>query len=184
MCSWSYYLRWWLGTIRQRAISWSSADKRCSDYIWVIKFLAYWGAAYIRGFTVFNNLLQGCFPDTGQPSVYLSAKEVSSKDTEMKTSLWWIFHHWLQRNMKWLLLVQSAKKMKMFSKWQFHFHGYGYNPMEPDLNKTQQSRTYVHNFWYALFQLNLANTVKCHYKNLSWYNIQHCNNSGRKWIRF
>ena len=33
--------------------SWSSADRRCSNYIWVIdNFIAYWGASYIRGFTV------------------------------------------------------------------------------------------------------------------------------------
>ena len=33
--------------------SWSSADRRCSNYIWVIdNFIAYQGATYIRGFTV------------------------------------------------------------------------------------------------------------------------------------
>ena len=33
--------------------SWSSADRWCSNYIWVIsKFIAYKGVAYIRGFTV------------------------------------------------------------------------------------------------------------------------------------
>ena len=33
--------------------SWSSADRRCSNYIWVINnFIAYWGATYMRGFTV------------------------------------------------------------------------------------------------------------------------------------
>ena len=33
--------------------SWSSADRRCSNYIWVINnFIAYKGATYIRGFTV------------------------------------------------------------------------------------------------------------------------------------
>ena len=33
--------------------SWSSADKRCSDYIWVNNlFIAYQGATYIRGLTV------------------------------------------------------------------------------------------------------------------------------------
>ena len=33
--------------------SWSSADRRCSNYIWVINnFIAYKGAAYIRDFTV------------------------------------------------------------------------------------------------------------------------------------
>ena len=33
--------------------SWSSADRRCSNYIWVINnFIAYEGATYTRGFTV------------------------------------------------------------------------------------------------------------------------------------
>ena len=33
--------------------SWSSADRRCSNYIWVINnFIAFEGATYIRGFTV------------------------------------------------------------------------------------------------------------------------------------
>ena len=46
---WSQLLSWeW----RCRC-SWSSADRRCSNYIWVINnFIAYWGATYIRGFTV------------------------------------------------------------------------------------------------------------------------------------
>ena len=31
----------------------SSTDRRCSNYIWVTNnFIAYWGAAYIRGFAV------------------------------------------------------------------------------------------------------------------------------------
>ena len=35
--------------------SWSSADRRCSNYIWVINnIIAYRGATYIRGFTVFR----------------------------------------------------------------------------------------------------------------------------------
>ena len=35
--------------------SWSSADRRCSNYIWVINsFIAYWGATYIRDLTVFK----------------------------------------------------------------------------------------------------------------------------------
>ena len=33
--------------------SWSSADRRCSNYIWMIKnVIAYWGVSYIRGFTL------------------------------------------------------------------------------------------------------------------------------------
>ena len=38
---------------REWRCSWSSVDRRCSNYIWVIdNFIAYYGASYIRGFTV------------------------------------------------------------------------------------------------------------------------------------
>ena len=44
---WSQVLSW------EWRCSWSSADRRCSNYIWVINnFIAYWGATYIIGFTV------------------------------------------------------------------------------------------------------------------------------------
>ena len=44
---WSQVLR------REWRWSWSNADRRCSNYIWVIdNFIAYYGATYIRGFTV------------------------------------------------------------------------------------------------------------------------------------
>ena len=44
---WSQVLSW------EWRCSWSSADRRCSNYIWVINsFIAYRGATYIRGFTV------------------------------------------------------------------------------------------------------------------------------------
>ena len=38
---------------REWRCSWSNADRRCSNYIWVIdNFIAYGGASYIRGFMV------------------------------------------------------------------------------------------------------------------------------------
>ena len=38
---------------REWRCSWSSADRRCSNYIWVIdNFIAFQGTSYIRGFTV------------------------------------------------------------------------------------------------------------------------------------
>ena len=38
---------------REWRCSWSSADRRCSNYIWVINnLIAYWGASYIRDLTV------------------------------------------------------------------------------------------------------------------------------------
>ena len=48
---WSQVLSW------EWRCSWSSADRRCSNYIWVINnFIAYEGATYIRGFTVYTLL--------------------------------------------------------------------------------------------------------------------------------
>ena len=39
---------------REWRYSWSSADRRCSNYIWVMdNFIAYWGSSYIRDFTVY-----------------------------------------------------------------------------------------------------------------------------------
>ena len=36
--------------------SWSSADRQCSNYIWVIKnYMAHYGAPYIRGLTVYES---------------------------------------------------------------------------------------------------------------------------------
>ena len=44
---WSHVLSW------EWRCSWSSADRRCSNYIWVINnFIAYLGVPYIRDFTV------------------------------------------------------------------------------------------------------------------------------------
>ena len=38
---------------REWICSWSSADRRCSNYIWVINnFISHWGATYIRALTV------------------------------------------------------------------------------------------------------------------------------------
>ena len=52
-CSRIYPIRWSQVLSWEWRCSWSSADRRCSNYIWVIKnFIAYQGATYIRGFTV------------------------------------------------------------------------------------------------------------------------------------
>ena len=44
---WNHVLSW------EWRCSWSSADRRCSNYIWVINnYIAYYGAPYSRGLTV------------------------------------------------------------------------------------------------------------------------------------
>ena len=52
-CSWLCVMYWSQVLSREWKYSWSSSDRRCSNYIWVINnFIAYKGASYIRGITV------------------------------------------------------------------------------------------------------------------------------------
>ena len=69
---------------REWRCSWSSADRRCSNYIWIIdNFIAYYGAPYIRGFTLIQyhhcqclGSLSGCV--TRSPVKYIGACIVST----------------------------------------------------------------------------------------------------------
>ena len=52
-CSCLSPIQWSQVLSREWWCSWSSADRRCSNYIWVIdSFIAYWGVPYIRDLTV------------------------------------------------------------------------------------------------------------------------------------
>ena len=52
-CSCLCLIHWSQVLSREWRCSWSSADRRCSNYIWVIgKIIAYQGVSYIRGLTV------------------------------------------------------------------------------------------------------------------------------------
>ena len=52
-CSCLCPIHWSQVLSREWRCSWSSADRRCSNYLWVIHNLnAYWGATYIRDLTV------------------------------------------------------------------------------------------------------------------------------------
>ena len=51
-CSCLCPLHWNQGLSREWRCSWSSANRRCSNYIWVINdYIAYKGVAHIRGLT-------------------------------------------------------------------------------------------------------------------------------------
>ena len=55
-CSCLYPIHWNQVLNWEWRCSWSSADRRCSNYIWVINnLIAYWSATYIRGLTVVFN---------------------------------------------------------------------------------------------------------------------------------
>ena len=52
-CSCLYPIRWSQVLSWEWGCSWSSADRRCSNYIWVINnLITYWSASYIRDLTV------------------------------------------------------------------------------------------------------------------------------------
>ena len=61
-CSCIYPIRWSQVLSWELRCSWSSADRRCSNYIWVINnFIAYLSASYIRDLTVFMWFLWDIF---------------------------------------------------------------------------------------------------------------------------
>ena len=51
------WINWSQVSSREWRCSWSGADRRCSNYIWVINnFIAHQGATYIRGLTVVTTM--------------------------------------------------------------------------------------------------------------------------------
>ena len=74
--------------------SWSSTNRWCSNYIWVInKFISYYGATYIWGLTVSTRIIQGCCTETGAiqgcEAMYIKA-EMSRSEVLLKK-----IHHYL-----------------------------------------------------------------------------------------
>ena len=60
---------WKPGVKLERRCSWSSADRRCSNHIWVVNnFIAFSGAPYIRGLTV----CRGCASEMTNVDKYIS----------------------------------------------------------------------------------------------------------------
>ena len=59
-CSCRCPIHWSKMLSREWRCSWSSADRRCSNYIWVINnFIAYSNAPYIRGLRVVKTMTTG-----------------------------------------------------------------------------------------------------------------------------
>ena len=77
---------------RERRCSWSSADRRCSNNIWMINnFIVWYGATYIRGLTVYHSWPMPRF-EVGQCPVSKSRK------TYLDTVISVIWHEisWIQ----------------------------------------------------------------------------------------
>ena len=61
---------------REWGCNWSSADRRCSNYIWVINnLIANWGASYIRDLTVSFICLYWCLSMGTQESLQKTAQK-------------------------------------------------------------------------------------------------------------
>ena len=73
---WSHVLSW------EWRCSWSSADRRCSNYIWVItNCIAYKGATYIRGLTVVYIRVPQRIKQTNSNEFKTPANQISSLDS-------------------------------------------------------------------------------------------------------
>ena len=76
--------------------SWSSSGRRCSNYFWVInKFIAYWGASYIRGLTLIilrHELQDQCKYVCQYASPFQWRHRAHKGDTELsKAKEWWMY---------------------------------------------------------------------------------------------
>ena len=96
---------------REWRCSWSSADRRCSNYIWVINnFIAYKGASYIRDFTVFT---------------FHSINDTFRRKKHPQLMPWWILHLQVytkfsdrlsEETFPWL--IQKFPCILIFKTWQ------------------------------------------------------------------
>ena len=95
---------------REWGCSWSSADRRCSNYIWVIdNFIANWGASYIRGFTV---VIIWCHRESGhQQDMYKTDKWI------LPLSKYFIIIFYIVFKMTGILSKYKWVKSKLFFVW-------------------------------------------------------------------
>ena len=99
-CSCLYPIQWSRVLNREWRCSWSSADRRCSNYIWVINnVIAYWVASYIRELTVVCD--HHHVITRASASTYLNLKACF-----MPGAWWWL---WTTAEL---------------SLWQYQFKGY------------------------------------------------------------
>ena len=102
--------------------SWSSANRPCSNYIWLINnLIAYKGASYIRDLTVHQakQLLSSC--------CLYHMRTITEANI---LSFWWYFHLWLHWKLSFRQLpVQSVKKMSSKRRHN-NFNEEGWNDAE------------------------------------------------------
>ena len=134
-CSCIYPIRWSQVLSWEWRCSWSSADRRCSNYIWVINnFIAYWSASNIRDFTVIKNIPRpeqdGC-SFVGNIPKWVSEKDNfcimkkkwnSCQSTQWTTSdYWfrWIWSRWKTRPTELYQHIEAKAKWPPFHRWHF-----------------------------------------------------------------
>ena len=94
-CSCLYPIRWSRVLSWEWRCGWSSADRRCSNYIWVINnLIAYWSATYIRDLTV-SPLAGEARETVSHPPWPITVTEVRNSVQHIFTRLHY-YKQWLQ----------------------------------------------------------------------------------------
>ena len=134
-CSCLCPIHWSQALSQEWRCSWSSADRRCSNYIWVINnFVAYEGAAYFRGLmlgrllnadvcselNVLGTLVQ--FRSAGRKQ-RCQSKGCSQIDLAMKWSTWFDFwnKNWLKQNLRSILNTFMKTECPNMHCWKSFF---------------------------------------------------------------
>ena len=120
-CSCLCPIHWSQVLSREWRCSWSNADRRCSNYIWVInKFIAYGGVTHIRGLTV---LAEGTMQLTRQSRVSTNCNLSSSLITASLYSI--VCYIWSCHDGAWMwmnMIANAHTKAKSREKLITWFH--------------------------------------------------------------
>ena len=112
-CSCLCPIQWSQVLSREWRCSWSSADRRCSNYIWVIdNFIAYIGATYIRDFTVVNVQYEEGRHYTAEYEAYLLTSNYPTKNKSNWNSLQHTTSSFAYRNKSCQLMAWDPTSVK------------------------------------------------------------------------
>ena len=125
-CSCLCAIYWSQVLSREWRCSWCSADRRCSNCIWVINnFLAYWGVAYSRCFTVILRAARASHASRNQSTMMMMIEPCVDgivQDCSISSSL---AMEILQSCTKPLISWQYFNLGPSYKMWQFVQHKTG-----------------------------------------------------------
>ena len=118
--SWLFPICWSQVLRRKWRCSWSSADRWCSNYIWVVNnVIAYHGASYIRGFTVTIKITTVC----PMSPIYLAGL-AASQHRQLSN---------MNENQRRKFMLKPFIPNGEITKWSFSNPGFGSNKYQRQL---------------------------------------------------